>query len=121
MDAIVLRGETPPNYHEPRICTIPKTVQHLHESNPYCGVTVSTLRRLVKDGLIPSRRIGNRFFVDENEVTRYYSGGIVGPSNEGSVADEAALVGRDGYIDGTQACQRDDGSDPRDDPDYREY
>lgn len=52
--------------------TIPKAVEYIHSIDPGHPVTKSALRKLVNDGVIPSKSIGNRIFVCVQDVMAYY-------------------------------------------------
>ena len=54
-----------------RVRTLPQAVKELREADPHSCITLSTLRRWVKLGIVPSRKTGKNFLVDLNEVERF--------------------------------------------------
>lgn len=52
--------------------TIPKAVEYIHSIDPQHPVTITALRQLIKDGLIPTKVIGKRVYVCVQDVMTYY-------------------------------------------------
>ncbi len=58
-----------------KIRTIRQTVQELKRVDPKTAVSENFLRQAVLRGDIPSRRAGNRFLIDLEDVEKYFSEG----------------------------------------------
>lgn len=58
----------------PRIRTVPKAAAELKEKDPNTSITLTRLRRLVKDGKINSFDGGKSPLVDLDEVERMVAG-----------------------------------------------
>lgn len=56
-----------------RLRTIDQTISELKKADPGCQLTKWGLRGLVKDGVIPTLRFGNRVLLSVESVERYVS------------------------------------------------
>lgn len=57
----------------PRMRTIRQVYEYLHEIDPGCTVGEDYLRRLIKQGKIPSYRAGVRHLVNLDRVIEYFN------------------------------------------------
>ena len=67
------KGESSSESPMPRITTIPKAARHLRENYPDSAISESLIRRLVKEGKVPSQKVGSRFYLDENKILEIFS------------------------------------------------
>ena len=56
-----------------RLRTIDQTISELKKADPGCQLTKWGLRSLVKEGVIPTLRFGNRVLLSVESVERYVS------------------------------------------------
>ena len=54
--------------------TIKEAHKELIDADPNCALTVSSLRRLISSGTIPSVKIGNRNLIDLDQIENYLMG-----------------------------------------------
>lgn len=58
-----------------RIRTIREAHKELRAADPRCGLGISALYRMVKDGMIPSSRVGVKYLIDLDCLEDYLSQG----------------------------------------------
>ena len=57
----------------PTFTSIRRCVEMLHEANEDCSITECMVRKTIRDGLIPARRIGSKYVVTYEIVVDYFS------------------------------------------------
>lgn len=57
-----------------KIRTVPKAVAVLKEIDPGTAITVSAVRRAIREGKISSVQVGTRNLVNVNEIALYFGG-----------------------------------------------
>ena len=55
----------------PRMRTINETIKHLRENDPDCALTPWALRAMVKNGRIPSNKIGKKHLINIDLLDQY--------------------------------------------------
>ena len=58
----------------PRMRTLDKTIEYLHQADEGCELTKCALRRLVITGRVPSVKIGAKYLLNLDMVERYLRG-----------------------------------------------
>jgi len=67
--------------------TIEQTAAYLRETDPECALSKTALRRMVKEGQVPSVRVGQKALLDLDTIEDYLTGKIhaVTPSEHGVI------------------------------------
>lgn len=55
-----------------KIRTINQTIKLLRELDPETAITEKSLRRAIRDGELPYRKVGNRTLLNVDVVCQYY-------------------------------------------------
>ena len=62
-----------------RMRTVPQAVKILREEDPETAVTLTALRRMVKQGRIPVTQVGNKPLIDLDKLPEYLQGAAATP------------------------------------------
>lgn len=57
----------------PTFTSIRRCTEMLHEANKDCSITECMIRKMIRDGLIPTRRVGSKYVVTYETVVDYFS------------------------------------------------
>lgn len=74
--------------HIPRMRSCPEIICELKEIDPHTALTVSALRRLIKEGKLKSIKVGNRNLVNFDQLLDY----LATPLQEEALEEEAPAV-----------------------------
>ena len=61
----------------PRMRTMDKAIEYLHQVDEGCELTKCALRRLVITGRLPSVRIGQKYLINLDTLEKYLRGEIL--------------------------------------------
>lgn len=56
-----------------KVRTIENAYKELHRKDPECAISKALLRKLVVEGCIPSKRVGNRYLITLEAVESYFA------------------------------------------------
>ncbi len=63
-----------------RMRTLPQAVQILREEDPETAITLTALRRMVKQGKLPVTQMGRKPLIDLDRLPEYLQGAAMPPS-----------------------------------------
>lgn len=66
-----------------RMRTLPQAVQLLRQEDPETAITLTALRRMVKQGKLPVTKAGSKPLIDLDKLPEYLQGAVVVPPPAG--------------------------------------